>query len=513
MKEILNNNHRGILLFVCILILLPIQFVLGQNKFPYFNSGQTNSGFKILGESTNDKPSPGLITFTKDGIKLVDNYSQYAGVSLDNLDFTTGKGFILDFEFGMDKGAAAPRYGDGIAMVLYDATDVNPVMGVKGGGLGYAHVRNNASGGKPGFSKGFLGLGLDLYGNFKNRMTNTDEIRNGITNNEEGDYIVLRGPYNSTVPLEGYPVLFAVNTKSNNNYYLNRVSGLVESMPKGIQGQRFDIRSGKGNVGVGDPGYRKAIISLIPGIDDVAGEEGFFISVDILNGIYKSVVVNNYFIPKKGKIKYTEQLGASSAAVREMDIVVPSSLKMAFTGSTGGAAIRAYIRNIALSLPFSPVANDMTVSNVLIGATTIIKPLYSAYGHNSNVYSILNPPIRSVQYLDKKTFRFKRMNPTTQQLELTTNPYFLEEAGIGVFRYDVNTGEVSFTSEEGLLGDVPYIFYYDIKNIKPKIGEDISTEEYRSRVAAVTLTFLKKGEGIDSYPSMIVNKGIKNTKK
>ncbi|MDM1345778.1 hypothetical protein HX017_01395 [Myroides marinus] len=500
----------------CFLLLLLVnQLSFGQNIFPYFNTGQTKDGFKILGESTNDISTPGLITFTPDGIKLVDNLKQYAGVSLDNLDFTTEKGFILEFEFGMDLGSAAPRYGDGIAMVLYDAAETNPSMGVKGGALGYAHIRDNsAAKGKPGFSRGFLGLGLDLYGNYKNIMTSSDEIRNGIINDDQkGDYVVLRGPYNKTETLEGYPVLFAVNTYENLNYYLNRGSGSVEKRQKGFEGQRFNIRSGKANVGIGDPGYRKIMISLVPGKDNVSNEDGFFISVDVFHGNFKSIVVKNYFIPKTGSITYKEQLTTGGATSRDMQISVPKNLKMAFTGSTGGASIRAYIRNIALSLPFSPVANDMSIQGVLVDIPTVVKPLYSAYGYNSNVYSILNPPIKSVLYLDKKAFRFKRMDPNSKQLVLTPEPYILDEPTVGKFVYNENTGEVTFTPIANFKGDVPYTFYYDIKNVKPATGTDISIEEYRSRTAAVTLNFVKKGTGIDAYPTIIVNRGIKNTKQ
>ncbi|WP_243731275.1 lectin-like domain-containing protein [Myroides sp. LoEW2-1] len=499
-------------LFYCIMLLVVSQLAFGQkNKFPYFNTGQTSEGFKILGESTKDKPSPGLITFTKDGIKLIDNYEQYAGVALDNLEFTTEKGFILEFEFGLDSGSAQPRYGDGIAMVLYDGSEANPTMGAKGGALGYAPRKHlTSSNSKLGFSKGFLGLGLDLYGNYKNIMKNKDEIRNGLmTDDAKGNYVVLRGPYSPTSQYDGYPALFAINTVENKNYFLNRTTGAVEIKSRGFEGQRFDIRSGKANVSIGDVGYRKIVISLVPGIDDVNSENGFFISVDVLHGDFKSTVVKNYFIPKAGKIDYIEQVTDKNSERRSLDILVPQSLKMAFTGSTGAASIRAHIRNIALSLPFSPVANDMTYHGVLPDIQNVFKPLYSAFGYNSNVYSVLNPPIKSVLYLDKSSFRFKKMDPVTKQVVLTPNPYELNEPGVGTFTYDKDSGEVSFVPEEGFAGDAPYVFYYDIKNSKPATGVDISIEEYRSRTAAITLNFVKKGTGVDLYPSLIINKGIK----
>lgn len=488
-------------------------------QFPYFNTAQSSNDFKVIGvggKKTNSSNSPAHeVLFGSNGVMLIDNVNQYAAVSLESLKFTTEKGFVLEFEFVLDAGTLfESKYGDGISMILYDAAQVNAKPGDKGGALGYAHTRRESDSSANGFTNGFLGLGLDLFGNYKNIMANPNEIRNGITNNSEGNFVVLRGPYSTQSPIEGYPVLFAIGTEKNLNYYLDRSNASVSSRQKGLEGQRFSLRGNKLTAKPGDPEYRKAVISLVPGKDVSSNdEEGFFVSVDIVNGVYNSSVIKNYFIPKKGNIMYTDQTGTKSSSKKTLAIDTPSELKMAFAGSTGGASIRAHIRNISLSLPFSPIANDMSIQQVLVDRATVIKPLYSAFGYNSNVYSILNPPIKSILYLDKMAFRFKRMNPDTKQLELTPDPFVLDEPNVGVFKYDKESGEVIFTPVANFEGKVPYTFYYDIKNIKPASGVDISTEEYRSRLAAITLNFIKAGEGIDQfYPHLIINRGLKNTR-
>ncbi|WP_025126024.1 hypothetical protein [Myroides odoratimimus] len=487
-------------------------------QFPYFNTAQSSSDFKVIGvggkKSSNSYDNHEVL-FNSNGLMLIDDVNQYAAVSLESLSFNTDKGFVLEFEFALDAGSMFEgKYGDGISMILYDASQKDAKPGDKGGALGYAYTKQESGSGVNGFTKGFLGLGLDLFGNYKNIMSNKNEIRNGIvSNNSGGNFVVLRGPYSTESTTEGYPVLFAIGTKYNQNYYLDRTNGNVDIKQKGLQGQRFSLRGNKLTAKPGDSEYRKAVISLVPGKDIMSNEVGFFISVDMVNGVYTSSVIKNYFIPKKGNITYNEQVGKTSSSKRILAIETPTELKMAFAGSTGGAAIRAHIRNILLALPFSPIVNDISIQQVLIDRTTVIKPLNSAFGYNSNVYSILSPPIKSILYLDKTAFRFKRFNPNTKQLELTSDPYVLDEPTVGVFKYDKDSGEITFTPAEEFQGGGAYTFYYDIKNLKPSSGIDISTEEYRSRAASVTLNFVDAGQLIDQfYPYLIINRGMKNVK-
>lgn len=486
-----------------LLLLLSIQSTVFYAQYPYFNSGQSGNDFKLIGES-----SPDLVTYSTNGIKLLDGQHQFVGIYLDKMSFTTEKGFVLEFEFGLDQGRQeGGKYGDGISMVLFDANERNPQTGDKGGALGYAHTQRTGGSNTQGFTKGIFGLGLDLYGNNKRIMRFANETRNGITpNDNDGNFVVLRGPYNPTNLYEGYPVLFAINTVKNTNFYLDANSGKVSNNQKGVIGKRFEIHGARYNANPGEEGYRKIKISFFPGVDDFSSERGFFISVNIVNGAYDSSIIRNYFVPKKGVIKYKEQLADGSTPERRLNMTIPAAMKMGFTGGTGDASIRAHIRNISLVVPFSPLVQDIVIPNVIRSREFVCEPLYSAVGYDTNVYKVLDPPSPSMTFLDFDSFRFKVFNETTKMYEVNNTPHKLVIAQVGEFNYNKDNGEVTFSPVPDFKG-ASSVFHYDIKNKKPAKGVDISTEEYRSTTASVTLNFTDE---IPLYrnPPLLVNKGV-----
>ena len=101
-----------------------------------------------------------------------------------------------------------PRQGDGISLVLSDAS-MAPALGAYGGSLGYAPMQS-AGVYKPGFSGGWLAIGLDDYGNFsksiEGRTGGPGERRNSVAVRGNGGgfsgYEYLAGTQSLTPTLE-----------------------------------------------------------------------------------------------------------------------------------------------------------------------------------------------------------------------------------------------------------------------------------------------------------------------
>lgn len=119
-----------------------------------------------------------------------------------------------------DAGDLLPRYkygGDGATMVLYDASALNPTPGAWGGSLGYAQRQLGNKGapvidtvvghsrGTPGFSKGWLGVGLDEYGMFS--ISNSGDYGNGAEIIGEGRWSALKSSGIKS-PTSGTPITF-----------------------------------------------------------------------------------------------------------------------------------------------------------------------------------------------------------------------------------------------------------------------------------------------------------------
>ncbi len=119
-----------------------------------------------------------------------------------------------------------PRQGDGMSLVLSDAS-MAPALGAYGGSLGYAPMQSGAVY-KPGFSGGWLAIGLDDYGNFstpiEGRTGGPGERRNSVAVRGNGGgfsgYEYLEGTQSLTPTLEN-------NSQGHEYQVLLTASGLL----------------------------------------------------------------------------------------------------------------------------------------------------------------------------------------------------------------------------------------------------------------------------------------------
>jgi hypothetical protein len=121
-------------------------------------------------------------------LRLTRDQNNQRGFAYIDRSFPSGMGVLIDFEYKMWRSHSDGAYNgaDGLSVFLFDATE-DFRLGGYGGSLGYAP---NTAGGVPeGLAGGYVGVGLDAYGNF----SNPTEGRNGGPG-RTANSIVLRGP-------------------------------------------------------------------------------------------------------------------------------------------------------------------------------------------------------------------------------------------------------------------------------------------------------------------------------
>jgi len=160
-------------------------------------------------------------------------------------EFTTKYNLIIvEFDYyaygGTDTWSS--NGADGIANVLFDSVTGgdSPEPGAMGGSLGYAQKDSSSDGAHPGFQGGWLGLGLDEFGNFIN---DTEGRNGGIDSSLHPGSIAIRGDGDysygtpSTYEQQGYEYLdgvildsnYPLAKKSSSDYFSGRYRYTVDA--------------------------------------------------------------------------------------------------------------------------------------------------------------------------------------------------------------------------------------------------------------------------------------------
>lgn len=256
-------------------LFLVFSSFISKAQFPYYESfkNATAPGIVFGGDPTALLTAAAGIDPVGEGyLRLTNNQFNQKGYIYSTTDFPSSTGLRIQFEYYTYGGTGA----DGICFFLFDAS-ANPFnIGGFGGSLGYSQfsLTNPIT---PGVSKGYLGVGIDEYGNFSNPI---EGRQGGVVgpppNGLLPKSVTLRGKGNgSALTPNNYPFLTTAQTKDLG-------FELVYDSPN-----RWPDST--------TVGYRKAEIDLNP---NPAG--GYNITVKISTGTKEGktktyTVINNYY--------------------------------------------------------------------------------------------------------------------------------------------------------------------------------------------------------------------------
>lgn len=249
-------------------------------------------------------------------LRLTSDGSNQKGYAYVNKSFPSTLGVLIDFEYIQWRTRADNTYhgADGISVFLFDA-QYGPgsfQLGAYGGSLGYANKNNPTEAGVTG---GYLGIGLDAYGNF----ARNSEGKNGGPSGLSPNSIVFRGPTtdNSDNPtnryLQGVTILQngnivdAMNSQGNAQHNVVDYNTVTSTRPTH---QQF---------------YRRVQVEVIP------TGTGFY---DI-------------------SVRWATEFGGEFTELMTYQTadVPPELLKVGFAASTGGGYNNHEVRNLLITTP------------------------------------------------------------------------------------------------------------------------------------------------------------------
>ncbi|WP_264536225.1 HYR domain-containing protein [Flavobacterium sp. N1736] len=337
-------------------ILLLLSTTQTRAQFPYSQSFKNSTAPGVLFGG-----SP--VAFLTAGAGAKDGYTDLEGsgylrltnsqgsqkgiVYSDMYSFPSAYGMTITFEYYTHGGNGA----DGIAFILFDATASPVATGAFGGSLGYAQ-RNTETG----FSKGYLGIGIDEYGNYS-------------ANNEgkSGGVAVLP----SNITLRG------AGTGTTGYAYLTSVQTTALATPFNVAG---NDRTATDNT---KAGFRKMEVVLKP-----RSGGGFFINVYLTHGSVRDLIINNY--------AYTT--------------TAPSNLKFAISSSTGGSNNFHEIRNLNITVDQSTLLTPVANADSLIGCVGLPATSGDITANDNGTVNTLGTINKSTVDLDTATAGIQTSN-------------------------------------------------------------------------------------------------------
>ncbi|MXV53308.1 DUF11 domain-containing protein [Pedobacter sp. HMF7647] len=207
---------------------LHAQFTISRTFTDNNAIGLTLGGTAHLTAGNEDPYNEGWLRLTSD------QPNQVGYLTVDQ-SFPSSLGVFIDFEY-ITWRSQGPAAADGFSIFLYDPTVTPFQIGAFGGGLGYSQKTDINSGNFiPGLSGGFIGLGIDEFGNYSSTYEQkTGGIGGGfypstigLRGNQASNYNYLGGT-NTLTPTINYLPLTSVRPAST--AYYRRIQLSIEKI-------------------------------------------------------------------------------------------------------------------------------------------------------------------------------------------------------------------------------------------------------------------------------------------
>ncbi|PKN13140.1 MAG: hypothetical protein CVU69_03845 [Deltaproteobacteria bacterium HGW-Deltaproteobacteria-4] len=321
-------KNRNPLIIIAILILaiglaLPGQAALLDQPM----TGATAPGW-VIGGAAYLTASTGVDAPGNGWLRLTEPTGNQSGFAMYDSSFDISQGVVIQFDYATWGGNGADGYSIYLFDGAYNATTFQ--VGASGGSLGYD--KKTVAPVSPGLSGGYIGVGIDEYGNF----SNPTEGRLGGPGQRQNS-VAVRGPYDHS--LGAY-------------YYIGGTAANIGTL---WYNQAF-------RPGQLSSQYRKVVIYLTP----VAAPE--YMRVDVFM-----------------------QFGYNQPLTYLVDTLytmrpIPSTVKVGYAASTGGSTNYHEIRNLAIdNLPINinlAIAKTASAPTVAPGGALTYTVTARNYGPN-----------------------------------------------------------------------------------------------------------------------------------
>lgn len=264
-------------------------------------------------------------------LQLTDAKTDQSGAALYNQAVPAEDGLVVTFE-QWQYGPTAEFQGeirpaDGISFFLVDGAADLDAPGAFGGSLGYAQKNDPAEAVVPGVDQGYVGIGLDVLGNFFNdgegRGSGCPEDQRSpagtafpTISSTGPNMVTVRGPGDG---LQGYCFLDATYTGEHSD-----ATGWESSLPGLLEGPTTEVSSDPVQAEADlEPSKRTVTVEITPAPDPV-----LTVWIDFQDG-----------------------RGPQQVLSRPAPTPVPSSYKFGFAGSTGVWSNVHLIRNVVIGRP------------------------------------------------------------------------------------------------------------------------------------------------------------------